>query len=279
MICRQCPRNCGVDREKELGFCKEGKKIRIAKIIDNFMWEEPPVSGKNGTCAIFFSGCNLRCSYCQNYKISRGGVGKEYSAEEFARLLKKIDSSSNESIDLVTPTHFSNQLIRAFKIYKPKKKVIYNTSGYESLETIKEISPFVDIFLTDFKYFDENLAKRFSFAGDYREKAVTAIKAMHKYRSNVFINEILDKGVIIRHLVLPGQTKDSIDILRLIKIEFDDPVISLMSQYVPSGEEGIGRKLYALEYKIVLNEAKKIGLKKGFFQDLSSSSEKFIPHF
>lgn len=279
MICRQCPRNCGVDREKELGFCKEGEKIRIAKIIDNFMWEEPPVSGKNGTCAIFFSGCNLRCSYCQNYKISRGGVGKEYSAEEFARLLEKIDSSSNESIDLVTPTHFSNQLISAFKIYKSKKKVIYNTSGYESLETIKEISPFVDIFLTDFKYFDESLAKRFSFAGDYREKAVTAIKAMHKYSPNVFINEILDKGVIIRHLVLPEQTKDSIDILRLIKKEFDDPVISLMSQYVPSGEEGIGRKLYALEYKIVLNEAKKIGLKKGFFQDLSSSSEKFIPHF
>lgn len=279
MICRQCPRNCGVDREKELGFCKEGEKIRIAKIIDNFMWEEPPVSGKNGTCAIFFSGCNLRCNYCQNYKISRGGVGKEYSAEEFASLLEKIDSSSNESIDLVTPTHFSNQLISAFKIYKPKKKVIYNTSGYESLETIKEISPFVDIFLTDFKYFDEKLAKKFSFAGDYREKAVTAIKAMHKYSPNVFINEILDKGVIIRHLVLPGQTKDSIDILRLIKKEFDDPVISLMSQYVPSGEEGIGRKLYALEYKIVLNEAKKIGLKKGFFQDLSSSSEKFIPHF
>ena len=279
MICRQCPRNCGVDREKELGFCKEGEKIRIAKIIDNFMWEEPPVSGKNGTCVIFFSGCNLRCSYCQNYKISRGGVGKESSAEEFAKLLEKIDSSSNESIDLVTPTHFSNQLISAFKIYKPKKKVIYNTSGYESLETIKEISSFVDIFLTDFKYFDENLAKRFSFACDYREKAVTAIKAMHKYRPNIFINEILDKGVIIRHLVLPGQTKDSIDILRLIKKEIDDPVISLMSQFVPSGEEGIGRRLYALEYKIVLKEAKKIGLKKGFFQDLSSSSEKFIPHF
>ena len=279
MRCEMCPRKCGIDREKFPGFCGERDKIRIAKIIHNFMWEEPPVSKDKGTCAIFFSGCNLRCSYCQNYKISRGGIGKEYTIEEFANLLKEIDKTDDESIDLITPTHFVYYIIKALEIYTPKKPIVYNTSGYESVEMIEKIAPYISIFLPDFKYFDEELSKKYSKAPDYFNVALKAIKTMNKLKPNKFENGELVEGVIIRHMVLPGCAKDSVKILEAISKNINDPVISLMSQFTPSGEEKKGRKISNLEYKVVLAAAKRLNLTKGYFQDLTAADENFIPEF
>ena len=279
MKCNYCPRKCGVDRTCLCGFCGEEENIRIAKVIDNFMWEEPDIVRDNGTCAIFFSGCNLKCSFCQNYKISRGGVGKVYTTEEFVELLKKIDKSNNETIDLITPTHFYKQIISAFKNYKPKKKVIWNSSGYETEEEIEQISEYVDIFLPDFKYSDNNLAQKLSKAKDYFEVAGKAIKKMSELKPNVYNNGRLESGVIIRHLVLPGEVENSLGVLEFIKQNIKDPIVSLMAQFVPSGEGQIGRILKPIEYKIVLNRAKSLGLEKGYIQELSASDKNFIPDF
>lgn len=279
MNCQMCPRMCNVDRRKALGFCGEKNKIRIAKVIHNFMWEEPYITKKNGTCAIFFSGCNLKCSFCQNYKISRGGVGKNYSINKFVNLLKEIDKGNEETIDLITPTHFSDYILKAFKIYRPKKKIVYNTSGYENEKTIKKLAKYVDIFLPDFKYFDSTLSKKYSNCPNYFEKASKAIKLMCELKPNIFKNNGLERGVIIRHLILPDQTKDSLKILEFIKKNIKDPIISLMSQFTPSGENKIGRKLLKLEYKIVLKKARSLGLDQGFFQEMSASDENFIPEF
>lgn len=279
MKCNACPRNCNVDRSTSLGFCNEGEKIRIAKIINNFKWEEPPISGRNGTCAIFFSGCNLKCSFCQNYKISRGNVGNLFSTEEFAKILKQADESDNESIDLITPTHFTDQILEAFRIYKPKKRVIWNSSGYESTKSIEKIAKYVDIFLPDFKYFSPELSLHFSKAKDYFDVASRAIKRMSELKPNKFENENLVQGVIIRHLVLPSHAKDSFEIFNFIKQNIDDPIISVMSQFIPNGEDKEGRKLNVIEYKAVLSHIKKLELTKGYFQELSSADENYIPEF
>ena len=279
MNCNVCPRKCNVDRRKILGICQEGNEIRIAKIINNFKWEEPPISRKNGTCAIFFSGCNLKCSFCQNYKISRGSVGKLYTLEEFVELLKKIDLSDNETIDLITPTHFTEQLIEAFKIYKPKKRIIWNSSGYENVESIEKLAAYIDIFLPDFKYCSPALSFQYSKAKDYFEVASKAIKKMSELKPNKFKDGELIQGVIIRHLVLPEHAKDSFKIFDFIKENIQDPIISVMSQFVPSGENKEGRKLSIIEYKAVLSHINKLGLSKGYFQELSSSNENYIPDF
>lgn len=279
MKCNACPRKCNVDRNSSLGFCNEGEEIRVAKIINNFKWEEPPISGNNGTCAIFFSGCNLKCSFCQNYKISRGQVGDLFTSEEFANILKQIDESSNESIDLITPTHFTNQILKAFEIYKPKKKVVWNSSGYESVSSVDKIAKYVDIFLPDFKYYSPELSLHFSKAKDYFEIARKAIKRMSVLKPNKFKNGVLTEGVIIRHLVLPSHAKDSFEIFNFIKQNIDNPIISVMSQFTPNGEDKEGRKLNVIEYKAVLSHIKKLGLTNGYFQDLSSADENYIPEF
>ena len=253
--------------------------MRIAKIIDNFMWEEPDITGKNGTCAIFFSGCNLKCSFCQNYKISRGGVGDVYTTEKFVELLKKIDKSDNETIDLITPSHFYKQIVEAFEIYKPQKRVVWNSSGYETEEEIEEIAKYVDIFLPDFKYSNNDLSKKLSNAKDYFEVAGKVVKKMAELKPNVYKDGVLEQGVIIRHLVLPGEIENSLGVLEFIKQNIKDPVISLMAQFIPSGEKAIGRRLKPIEYKIVLNKAKSLGLEKGYIQELSASDKNFIPDF
>ena len=279
MNCNICQRKCNVDRKESLGFCREGDKIRIAKIIDNFKWEEPPVSGTNGTCAIFFSGCNLKCSFCQNYKISRGNVGSHFTVSEFVELLKKIDESNNESIDFITPTHFTSQILEALKIYRPKKRIVWNSSGYESVESIEKIAAYVDIFLPDFKYFSPELSLKYSSAKDYFKIASKAIKRMSELKPNKFENGQLVQGVIIRHLVLPNHAKDSFKILDFIKENIESPVIAVMSQFIPSGENKEGRRLSILEYKAVLSHIKKLGLSEGFIQELSSADEDYIPDF
>lgn len=279
MKCFDCPRNCGVDRNQNLGFCREGDKIRIAKIIPNFMWEEPCLTGNKGALAIFFSGCNLRCKFCQNYQISHIGKGEEYSPQEFKDLLSTYNLSNFSCIDLITPTHFSSLLFKALKDFNSPIPIVWNSSGYEKVETIKKVSSFVDIFLIDFKYYDNQLAQHLSCTNDYFEYASTCIKEISILKPNKFDNNLMQQGMIIRHLVLPENYKDSIKILDYIKTNINDPVIALMSQFTPTKESPIKERLKPLEFKILLSHAKKIGLNKGYFQDLSSSSTEFIPKF
>lgn len=280
MECYDCPRNCGVDRKYEVGFCRAGEKIRIAKIIENFMWEEPCISGDKGCLAIFFSGCNLRCSFCQNFDISHALKGDEYTCEEFRKLLKGYELRRFSCIDLITPTHFSSQIIQALKGEKWEIPIVWNSGGYEKRETIEKLSDVVDVFLPDFKYFSSELSQNLSGCKDYFSVTLGAIKKMRDMKNkNIFSKEgILEKGVLIRHLVLPDKAKDSFMVLDAIKEEIKEPFVSIMSQFTPHGDK-LKRKLYPLEYKSVVAHAEKLGLIDGYIQEFSSADENFIPKF
>lgn len=278
-ICEDCPRNCKIDRESQVGFCSVKSEIVVAKIIKNFMWEEPSLCFNKGMTAIFFAGCNLKCEFCQNEKISRCGEGTTYSPKEFAMLLQKLDQEETDGFDLISPTQFTGKLLEAFEIYKPKHKVIWNSNGYEKPENVERLSTFVDVFLPDFKYFDDSLALRLSKAGDYRENCEKAISKMYELKPIMFNGNEMTQGVIIRHLILPNEVKDSLKVLNEISRLFPNAYVSLMSQFVPVGKGEKDRKITALEYKIVLSHFNKIGLKNGYFQDMDSSSDTFIPKF
>lgn len=278
MKCYDCPRKCGVDRKSQKGFCGESDKIRVAKVIENFAWEEPCISGEKGALAIFFSGCNLRCEFCQNYKLSHVGYGDEYSPKKFRAWLEKIDLDKYSCIDLITPSHFSSALIEALKDFDCPIPIVWNSSGYESEEMIEKLAKVVDVFLPDFKYYSSELSFRFSKSKDYFDVASKAIKKMSTLKKNIFSNGQMIEGVLIRHLVLPGFKDDSIKILEFIHNEINNPYISLMSQFTPTKGD-IKRKLFPLEYKIVLSHADKLGLKNGYIQEFESASDDFIPEF
>lgn len=277
--CEICPRKCKVNRNETAGFCKELESIKIAKIIENFQWEEPCLNKQDkGVLAIFFSGCNLGCDYCQNHEISRGGVGKTYSVEEFVSLIENAQER-NSAIDLITPTHFSRALCKAFEKINKKVPVIWNTSGYETVENIKSVSKFVDIFLTDLKYADNALGNQFSNCSNYFSFALPAIKKMCELKKDKFDGDFMLEGVIIRHLVLPGYVKNSLSVLDIIKQNFPERKISIMSQFLPNGKSKLNRKITKIEYKTVLAHAEKLGLENGFIQELSSSDCAFVPDF
>ena len=278
MKCYDCPRLCGVDRDFERGFCGE-KNIRISKVIENFMWEEPCISGDKGALAIFFSGCNLRCEFCQNYKISHLGGGKEYTSGQFRDFLNSFDLEKYSSIDLITPTHFSSQLIEALQDFDSPVPIVWNSGGYELPQTIKRLSKVVDVFLPDFKYFSNEVALKNSKCKNYFEIASKAILAMKECKpENKFIENILTEGLLIRHLVLPGLAKDSLKILEFISNNIENPLVSIMGQFTPTGKGEFDRKLFPLEYKAVLAQAEKLDI-KGYFQELSSADCNFIPEF
>lgn len=279
MNCYDCPRMCGVEREKGKGYCGERNKIRISKIIENFKWEEPCISGEKGALAIFFSGCNLRCEFCQNYKISHIGGGYEYTAEEFKELLESFDLSKYSSIDFITPTHFSSLIIEALKDFKSTIPIVWNSGGYEREEIIRKLSKVVDVFLPDFKYYSCELSQKYSKCKDYFEVASKAIKVMRECKSeNKFEGGVLKEGVLIRHLVLPTCQRDSIKILDFIAGNIKNPFVSIMCQFIPMNNCELNRKLYPLEYKAVLAHADKLNL-QGYFQELSSADENFVPEF
>lgn len=278
MVCTDCPRHCKVDKKSKAGFCGARDKIVVAKVIENFMWEEPCITGKKGTLAIFFSGCNLRCSYCQNYKISNSFQGLKFSPKQFSDYLKKYDLKKYSSIELITPTHFTNLLIEAFKGFKCPIPVVWNSGGYENSENLKKVSLFVDIFLPDFKYGDDEIAKKFSAVENYSSISLNAIKEMSLLKKNKFRKGIMVQGVLIRHLILPGYLENSFKVLQLIKENIKEPYISIMGQFTPVNNT-ITRKLLPLEYKIVMRYAEKLGLKRGYTQELSSASQGYIPRF
>ncbi len=277
-LCNTCPRHCNIDRTKTRGFCNEPQTIKIAKIIENFMWEEPCISGDKGALAIFFSGCNLRCDYCQNYEISRGGTGKEYTIDEFCKLLEE-KQSSHSSIDLITPTHFSDALKKAFEKIDKKIPVVWNTNSYETALNIEKVSSFADVFLADLKYADDSLGKEFSKCNDYFSYALPAIKKMCHLKPDVMDGEFMKQGVVIRHLVLPDHVQNSIHVLNTINDNFPLRKISVMCQFTPNGKSKLNRKLRPIEYKAVLAHLETLELSNGYIQDFESADESFIPNF
>ncbi len=287
MYCNVCPRKCNIDREKAIGVCGEGNDLVINKVMIHH-YEEPVISGVDsnyGSGAIFFSGCNLKCVFCQNYPISHSNIGEKVSIDGLVRIFKDLEHEGALNINLVTPTHFSNQIISALKIYKPSIPVVWNSSGYESVDTIKKLKGLVDIYLVDLKYMDDNLAVKYSKAKDYVENATKSILEMRKNEPNdVIQNGLMKKGVIVRHLVLPNNTNDSLRCLDFIAHKLGkDMIVSIMSQfepkYVPDEFSELKRKITKVEYKRVVNHALNLGLINAYTQDLSSADCIFTPEF
>ena len=282
MICNICPRHCKVDRKHALGFCGVSDTLKLAK-ADVFMWEEPCISGINGSGAIFFSGCNLKCCFCQNYKISSEGFGKEISVQRLAQIFKELEQKGVHNINLVSPSHFMPQIAMALDIYKPNIPIVYNSNGYDDADTLKKFAKYIDIYLVDLKFCDSNLSLKYCKAKDYFLVATKAINTMTSLQPKVIIkNGIMQKGVVIRHLVMPNCTKDSFKVLDWINANAKGKcLISLMGQYTPYFKAcqfaEINRKIKPIEYKIVLNYATKLGLDEGYAQQLDSGSEKYIP--
>lgn len=276
--CLNCPRHCNVDRHSMTGFCNEYNKIRIAKVINNFNWEEPCINGEKGACAIFFSGCNLQCSYCQNHEISNGQKGQEYTVDNFIGLLKN-SSKINSYIDLITPTHFSQQILSSLKIYKPNIPIIYNTSGYEDENIIEALAPYIDIFLFDLKYCNNSVGQKFSNCNDYFSKASNSLNLACQLKKDIYNDDNMLQGVCIRHLVLPGEVQNSLEVLNFISENLSDRKISIMSQFTPNGKGKPFDKLKPIEYKIIISHAKKLGLTNGYFQDINSSNACYVPDF
>ena len=301
--CRLCPRECGVNRkEGKTGFCQMDGTLRVARAALH-MWEEPCISGKRGSGAVFFSGCNLRCVYCQNFDIAAGTRGKEISRERLAEIFLELQAQGAANINLVTPDHDLPDIVWA--LFKAKEQglcipVVYNGSGYEKADVIAALEGLVDIFLTDFKYMDGELAGRLSYAGDYPEVAKRALEQMVKITGEPLFNEegMMQKGVIVRHLLLPGHKKNAKAVLQYLWETYGDMVyISLMNQYTPMvqltshrgnqkeleeaarQEPQLMRKVTAREYEQVVDYALQLGITNAFIQEGDVAKESFIPDF
>ena len=282
--CSLCPRNCHVNRYHASGFCHSSHEIQAARAALHH-WEEPCISGKSGSGAVFFSGCNLGCVFCQNYEISHKCKGVEVSEERLIRIFEHLVDEGANNINLVNPTHYAVQLAHTLKKYKPPVPVVYNTSGYDSVDTLKLLDGLVDIYLPDFKYMRNDKALRYSRAEDYPQFAMPALTEMKRQVGNDVFDEngIMKRGMIIRHLVLPGNTNSAIQALDYLAENFADTYISVMAQYVPctdlSEYKEINRKITKREYDKVVNHILELGLEKVFLQKLESATEDYIPDF
>ena len=287
--CTLCPRNCKVDRlSGQTGYCGANDKLYLARAALHF-WEEPCISGEAGSGTVFFSGCNLRCVYCQNAEISHMDAKKEVSIERLAEIFLELQEKGANNINLVTAAHYIPQVLHALDLAKERGlrlPVVYNTSGYESVETLKMLEGYVQVYLPDFKYMSAELAKRYSGAGDYPEKVKTALDEMvRQVGTPEFSKEgIIHKGVIVRHLVLPNHTDDSKKIIEyLFKRYGDDIFISIMNQYTPLKQvekiPDLNRKITEAEYDRVVDYAIALGVENGFIQEGETQSDSFIPAF
>jgi putative pyruvate formate lyase activating enzyme len=286
--CNLCPRMCGVNRDAELGFCKCGSRVKVARAALHF-WEEPCISGGCGSGTVFFSGCTLRCCYCQNHQISGGGFGKEISARRLSEIFLELQEKGAHNISLITATQYLPQVLQALDTVKPQLHipVVYNCGGYERVETIRALKGYVDIYLPDFKYYSSELSWNYSKAKDYFEVALAAIQEMIAQTGNPTIDEngIMQKGVIIRHLVLPGARQDSLLILKWLSknLPVGSYLLSLMSQYTPvfnsDEKKPLNRRITTFEYQSVVDEAIRLGLTSGFMQEKSSAKEEYTPPF
>lgn len=285
-ICNACPRKCNVERntgEFSRGFCKMPYNAVLAR-ASLHLWEEPVISGERGSGAIFFSGCNLRCVFCQNFEISHENFGKQVSKSEFIDIVKRLENQGAHTINLVNPTHFVPFIKEVFSEYKPSVPVVYNTGGCDDVESIHSLDGLIDVYLPDLKYFDSDVSKKYSNAENYFEKASKAVLEMQRQvGKSVLKDGIMRKGLIIRHLVLPKNTDQSIKILRWIKDNLPiDTYISLMSQYVPyvkTEYKELNRRIVTAEYQKVIDEFERLGFENGFMQERSSAQTDFIPKF
>jgi putative pyruvate formate lyase activating enzyme len=279
---------CGVDRAVQTGFCRSSSRMKVARAALHF-WEEPCISGSRGSGTIFFSGCALRCCYCQNYRISSEGFGQEISIARLAELMLALQDKGAHNINLVTATHYLDQVLQALDMIKGELHVpvLYNSSGYERIEAVRALKDYVDIFLPDFKYMSSDLSWKYSHARDYPAVAGAAIKAMIDQTGKPVFDEngIMLKGVVIRHLVLPGARKDSLAVLQWLSdnLPLDKFMLSLMSQYTPAynsrQHKEINRRITTYEYESVVEEAVRLGLDSGFMQERSSAQEEYTPPF
>lgn len=287
--CTLCPRECHVNREnKKRGYCGMDSRIYAARAALH-MWEEPCISGEKGSGAVFFSGCGLRCIFCQNREIAIGKDGKEISVEKLGEIFLNLEKQGTANINLVTGAHYVPQIREALSIAKEKGlsvPVVYNSSGYEKVETLKLLKGYVDVYLPDFKYMEASLAEAFSNAPDYPERAKEAIEEMVRQTGKCVFNEegYLEKGTIVRHLILPGHTVNSKKVLDYLHNTYGNKIfISIMNQYTPVYEQKVykelNRKVTEREYKKVLDHALEIGVENGFWQTGDTAKESFIPSF
>jgi len=288
--CALCPRECLADRGAgKKGFCGMDERIYLARAALH-MWEEPCISGTKGSGAVFFSGCGLRCCFCQNHDIAIGSRGRAVSVERLGEIFLELKEKGAANINLVTGAHYVPQIIEALDMARRKGldiPVVYNSSGYEKTETLKLLEGYVDIYLPDLKYFSPELSTAYSHAPDYFETACAAISEMYRQVGDSVIDEdtgLMQHGMIVRHLLLPGQTKDSKKILRYLHETYGDHIyISIMNQYTPLPQvadiEVLNRTVTPEEYDRVLRFAERIGIERGFRQEGTAASESFIPEF
>ena len=285
--CEICPRKCKINRYEKKGYCRCDNKVRIA-LVSKHYFEEPCISGRNGSGTIFFSNCNLNCIFCQNHDISQGGKGIDVTIERLAEIMLEQQERGANNINLVTPTMYVEQIIRAIDIAKKNGlniPIVYNTNGYEEVETIKKLNGYIDIYLPDFKYFTNELAIKYSKAPNYFEKVTSALIEMQsQFDEYVFDGEIMKKGMIVRHLVLPNHIQNSKNVLKWIKDNLrKDIYVSVMAQYFPTykaiGDELIGRKLSFSEYRKIEQYFYSLDIENGYIQDLGKHEEEFVPDF
>ena len=286
--CNLCPRKCLIDRTKYLGYCKASDKVKVARSALHY-FEEPSISGINGSGTIFFSNCNLKCCYCQNKEISTDGFGKEITVNRLALMMLELEEKHANNINLVTPTHYVPSIIEAIKIARSKGlsiPIVYNTSGYESVETLKLLDGYIDIYLTDFKYFNNKLGKDLSKCSNYFEVASNAIWEMYKQTGKNKFNKkgLMTKGIIVRCLVLPTKSNDTKEIINYLYKKYQDNIyLSIMNQYTPVNDikdfTFLNQTISESEYNDVINYAIDLGIKNAYMQEGGTCSESFIPKF
>lgn len=287
--CNLCPRGCNVNRNNnELGFCKVGKDLIVARAALHF-WEEPIISGDKGSGTVFFSGCNLKCVFCQNYQISTNNFGKKITIKRLSEIFLELQTQGAHNINLVTPTPFVPQIIEALKIAKNNGLIIpivYNSSGYESIDTIKLLNGYIDIYLPDFKYFNNAHALKYSKCPNYFEYASTSLEEMIKQVGRPQFNKegLLIKGVIVRHMMLPNLLEESKKIIHYLVDKYNNDIfISIMNQYTPTNNLDkyceINKIVDKNDYEKLINYAIDIGIKNGFMQEDETQKTSFIPEF
>ena len=286
--CRLCPRNCGADRWKGKGYCGVGAEVKIARAALH-MWEEPCISGKEGSGAIFFSGCSLGCDYCQNRSISRGERGKAVTVEKLAEIMISLQEQNANNINLVTAGHYAPQTAEALYLAKEKGlriPVVYNSSGYEKPETLRLLSGLVDVFLPDFKYLSRELSSKYSRAEDYGARAKEALKEMLRQTGSPCFDErgMIERGVIVRHLLLPGHVEESKRVVEYLYKTYRNQIyISIMNQYTPmpamAKDPLLSRRVTKREYDRLVDYALSLGVEQGFIQEGETAKESFIPEF
>ena len=284
--CKLCPRQCGVDRIKVRGVCRMGERAVVARAAPHF-GEEPCISGEKGSGTVFFAGCTLRCVFCQNFELSRGRQGREVSAVELADIFRRLEDQGVHNLNLVTGTQFVHVILEALERARPAIPVVWNSSGYETAETVRALSQYINVFMPDMKYILSGPAHRYSYAGDYPIRAKKAIETMVECAGPYELDEkgLLKKGVLIRHLLLPGQVENTRRVIRWVSETFlpGEVLFSLMAQYTPCGEldkfPELRRTVTEEEWAACLEELENSDITDGFVQELTAAGEEMIPAF